>query len=732
MEESSIPAALRETVSFCRAFLNNLIPAMLASVLAVTALSRVWAAQEAQLVVQLRAGELHRLSALTAKGGPVRSLVPLFSPKNRELAREIGLDRFYIARGTSVAEMRRRLRSSPSVEYAGSPVPVVPALVPNDPLFSQQWALRNTGGGSGLAGADIKAVQAWDITTGSSSVTVAVLDTGVDSSHPDLAANMAPGRSFVDGEPGTDDNNGHGTNCAGIIGAVGNNALQISGVSWNSRIMPVKVIGLDANGNPSGTDLWLSQGIIWAVDNGAKVLSISLVSSSDTLPLRSAVRYARQSGAIVVAASGNQGEQKKMYPAGYDDVIAVGASDQWDQRASFSNWGDHLDLVAPGIAITTTTRGGGTWQFFGGTSAAAPHVAGICALVLSVRPATNLAEMRQFLRRGADDIGDPGYDIYTGAGRANAYVTLLAALDPTPPPAPSVTDSGRYTGNPNQLALQWTPSSDPESGIEGYEYAVGTSGNPTSLRGWTWVGNTTAVTATGLNLPPDTPVFASVRARNGARLYSNAAVTDGIIYAPPAPATGTALLLPNGRHVTLNTRTVSAVFPERLWITDYPYGPALAVQPPAPCSVGNQVTAVGRLETIAGIRTLTDAEITITGFGPAPPALNMRQNALGGGPLNGETPGVTGGTGVNTVGRLVRTSGRVTASGEGWFTVDDGSGLRDAGGFAGVRVVTGGTAPEAGTFVRVTGIVEVSVSGEAVLPVIRTRQPEDVEAVEGS
>lgn len=718
-------------MSFRRAFRNiSILRILLPAVLVVASSVCASAQTQGQLVVQLRQGELHRASALAGKGSPVQSLVPVFSPKNHDLARQLGLDRFYIARGKSTAEMRRRLKSSSSVEYAEPPALVIPALVPNDPLFSQQWSLRNTGGGSGLAGADIKAVQAWDITTGSSAVTVAVLDTGVDSTHPELAANMVPGRSFVDGESGTDDNNGHGTNCAGIIGAVGNNALQMAGISWNSRIMPVKVVGVDANGNPYGTDLWLSQGIIWAVDNGARVLSVSLVSSSDTPTLRSAVRYARLSGAIVVAASGNDGLQKKMYPAAYDDAIAVGASDRWDQRASFSNWGDHLDLVAPGVSITTTTRGGGTWQFFAGTSAATPHVAGICALVLAVRPATNLADMRQFLRRAADDIGDPGYDIFTGAGRANAYVTLLAALDPTPPTTPVVTDSGRYTGNPNQLSLQWTPSSDPESGIEGYEYAVGTSGNPTSLRGWTWVGNVTSVTATGLDLPADTPVFGSVRARNRARLYSNAATTDGIIYAPLAQSAGAALAMTNGRYVTLNTRTVSAAFPDRIWIADYPFGPALAVQPSVSCSVGDRVTAVGRLETIAGMRTLADAEIIITGFGPAPPALTMRQSALGGDALNGETPGVTGGTGVNTVGRLVRISGRVTASGTGWFTVDDGSGLSDAGGSAGVRVLTGGTLPPVGSFVRVTGIVEVAVSGNATLPVVRTRQPEDVEPVE--
>ncbi len=719
-------------MSFHRVYRPKLLSALLAAALVcLTALvAHAGPGAMEQLAVQLRPGELHRASALTGKGSPVRELVPMFSPKHRELAREAGLDRFFIARGSSAAEMRRRLRSSPAVEYAEAPATVLPALVPNDPLFPQQWALRNTGGGSGLAGADIKAVLAWDITTGSPAVTVAVLDTGVDSTHPDLAANMVPGRSFVDGEPGTDDNNGHGTNCAGIIGAVGNNGLQMAGISWNSRIMPVKVIGVDSNGNPYGTDIWLAQGITWAVDNGARVLSISLVSSSNTTTLRSAVRYARLAGAIVVAASGNDGQLKTMYPAGYDDAIAVGASDRWDQRASFSNWGSHLDLVAPGVSITTTTRGGGTWQFFGGTSAATPHVAGICALVLSVRPSTNLAEMREFLRRGADDIGDPGYDIFTGAGRANAHATLLAALDPTPPTAPVVTDSGKYTANPNQLSLQWTASTDPESGIEGYEYAVGTAGNPTEFRTWTWVGNATFVTATGLTIPADTPVFGYVRARNGARLYSSPGATDGIIYAPMAQNAGQALAMANGRHVTLTGRAVSAVFPERIWMVDHPFGPALAVAPPAPCSPGHRITAVGRLETVDGLRTLVDAEVTITGFGPLVPALTMRQSALGGGPLNADTPGVTGGSGVNTVGRLARISGRVTASGAGWFTVDDGSGLADPDGWPGVRVLTAGPAPEPGAFVRVTGIIELAGLPEAWLPVVRTRQPEDVETLD--
>ncbi len=666
-------------------------------------------------------------SGVSITSGPKTRLDPAFQPADSELARRLGLDRWYVAEGAPANVLESRYRRARNVRRVLRSSPVRLARVPNDPGFAQQWGLRNTGSPSGTPGSDIDAVTAWDQTTGSASVTIAVIDTGVDADHPDLAGRLLPGYNFVDRNTNTDDFQGHGTNCAGVLGAVGNNGLHVSGVCWDCRILPVKVVGIDGNGNAYGKDLWLAQGIVWAADNGANVLSISLVSDVDAPVTRAAVDYAIARGCTLVAAMGNDSREVVLYPAGYPSVIAVGASDQWDRRASFSNWGSHIDVVAPGTQIATLTNTGGMWQFFGGTSAATPFVSGICALVLSLDPTVTPERMQEVIRQGAEDIVPYGFDAYTGTGRANARNTLAALSDASPPTQPSVTDQGDYSADPGALSFTWTSSSDPQSGVTGYEYAIGTTSNPTAVRSWSQAGAGNSYTATGLSLTPNQSYIISVRAINGSGARGAPGVSDGIIYAPFVSLIGTAFSHSNGDCVTLDNRVATACFPERTWIADAPFGAAIAVTPPIPCAPGDRIRVSGRLATVGGVRTITQAQASILSAGAEPPALRIRQKWLGGTSVNAETPGVSCGSGPYNIGRLAVLRGRVRSATDSTFHVDDGSGLTVCCGQYGVLVRCDGLQPAPiGSLVEVKGIVEPEIRDGLTLPSLRVRAQQDI------
>ncbi|MEI6915766.1 MAG: S8 family serine peptidase, partial [Armatimonadota bacterium] len=311
-------------------------------------------------------GSPSRCISATAKGH-VTSWKPLFRFKNKTLGTKLGLDRFYVAEGLSAQSATSLLKAQSGVEIAQPACNVHLATTPNDPMFYQQWHLQNNGttnGGSGsVTGSDIKATQAWNITTGASNVTIAIIDTGIDLLHPDLISNIGHNENetpnngidddrngyiddtvgwnfvtnstFPQGNNNTQDDRGHGTSCAGIAAASGNNGLFVTGVAWNCKLMPVKAF--DASGN--GDETWLSQSIIYAVDNGANVISLSVVLDEDTVSVHTAVQYAIESNVVVCAAMGNDWSGRIRYPAAIPDVIAVGAANNNDTRAPFSNWG---------------------------------------------------------------------------------------------------------------------------------------------------------------------------------------------------------------------------------------------------------------------------------------------------------------------------------------------------------------------------------------------------------
>jgi subtilisin family serine protease len=271
------------------------------------------------------------------------------------------------------------------------------AKSPNDPLFANQRYLKQ-----------IRAEAAWDIAT-SNDMIIAVVDTGVDMTHPDLEGRLVQGVNLVHPGAEPNDDNGHGTNVAGVIAASGDNDKGTAGLLWNARIMPIKALEADGNGDEDK----LGEGIRYAVQNGAKIVVLSLGLNKYSSYMEKVVREAEDAGVLLVAASGNEGDAVK-YPAAYDTVLAVGGVGSDNRPEPMSNYGPELDIVAPWVVFTTASGGG--YDYRDGTSMAAPQAAATAALAWTVRPGLKPVEMRNLLRQTAQDIGAAGWDQQTGYG----------------------------------------------------------------------------------------------------------------------------------------------------------------------------------------------------------------------------------------------------------------------------------------------------------------------------
>ncbi len=295
------------------------------------------------------------------------------------------------------------------------------ALIPNDPSYPSEWHLPIISGPS-----------AWDITTGSALVTIAIVDSGVDSSHPDLSSKIVAGWNWVNGTSNTADDYGHGTAVAGSVAAGSNNGTGVASVAWANMIMPLVV--LDSTDSASYSNM--ASAITYAADHGARIINMSLGSTYNSSALQSATDYAWSKGAVVFAAAGNNGSSTPFYPAANPNVVAVSATNSTDALASWSNYGNWIDLAAPGDTILTTNNGGG-YGYWSGTSFSSPIAAGVAALVLSLQPALSNSALVSLLENNSDDLGTAGYDQYYGWGRVNAYKALLAVknvtIDTTPP-----------------------------------------------------------------------------------------------------------------------------------------------------------------------------------------------------------------------------------------------------------------------------------------------------------
>ncbi len=246
------------------------------------------------------------------------------------------------------------------------------ALIPNDPYAEKQWALSQ-----------IQMQELWQTASGGSGVVVAVLDTGIDQGHEDLDGKVVVEANFTDSST-SGDVYGHGTHVAGIIAAYSNNGVGIAGVAPESWLMNVKVAG-DSGGCQAST---VARGIIWAVDNGASVINVSIEFQEPSPELEDAVNYAWSQGAVVVAAAGNEGSESPVYPAYYENCIAVAATRQNDTLAPLSNYGDWVDVTAPGFNIYSTLPDS-SYGYKSGTSFASAYVSGLAALLFNVVTDTN-------------------------------------------------------------------------------------------------------------------------------------------------------------------------------------------------------------------------------------------------------------------------------------------------------------------------------------------------------
>lgn len=288
-------------------------------------------------------------------------------------------------------------------------------MTPNDPEWTKQWGP-----------AKIEADIAWETQKGDSTFLVAVVDTGIYYTHSDLAANYVPlGYDWVNDDSDPVDDHGHGTHCAGIIAAVVNNSVGISGIA-NVSIMAEK--GFACNGIGYEDDL--ANALIHAADQGANIISCSWGGSTDSQLIQDAIEYATNIGALVIAAAGNTGTNERIYPAAYPEVIAVTATNKKDKPASFTTYGDWVDLAAPGTSIYSTYLRN-SYRSLSGTSMACPHVAGVAALVWSQYPTMNNEQVRSQLIYTADDLGAAGFDVYYGYGRVNARRAVAQTISLT-------------------------------------------------------------------------------------------------------------------------------------------------------------------------------------------------------------------------------------------------------------------------------------------------------------
>ena len=316
------------------------------------------------------------------------------------------------------------LQADPGVEFAEIDGEVQALdIIPNDPGFPSQYGLRN-----------IHAPQGWSISTGSTAVIIAMIDSGVDLNHPDLIGKLVPGFNFLDNSAPPQDDYGHGTHTAGIAAASSNNGLGIAGVSWGARIMPIKI--LDSNGNGGYENL--TAAIIWATDHYAQIINISLGGTIPSSALKNAVTYAIGRGVMIVAAAGNDGSSQLRYPAWYRQVVAVGSTNSLNQRSGFSNMGKDLDLMAPGDSIYSTMPGG--YGTHSGTSMSTAFVSGLAAVLWGMPGNGSAYRVESKMERSALDLGPAGWDVQYGFGLIQMDAALKL-LNPTATPTRTIAES---------------------------------------------------------------------------------------------------------------------------------------------------------------------------------------------------------------------------------------------------------------------------------------------------
>lgn len=602
---------------------------------------------------------------------------------------KIRMQRIKLPKSLSVEAAMAKMKLDPAIEYAG-PNHILKTTIrfPDDELFQYgyydwiydmyipQWGLYNE---SGIR-ADIHAPEAWSLSTGSPNIVIAVIDTGVDYTHPDLSSKIwsnpreTPGNGIDDDHNGyIDDTRGwdfvnwdndpmddnvdpygfemkifHGTFSSGIAAAATYNQIGMAGVAWQCPILPIKVMSDIGEGLESD----VAAGVVYATDMGAKVLNMSLAGTDDVPVLKDAVDYAWNHGALCVCASGNENSSAPSYPATYSTALAVGASNDVDQRCTAADWGEggsnygnYLDVVAPGTKIVSCTsmmddRG---YYFMDGTSASAPFVSGIAALIWSLHPDWSNSQVFNQIIRTSDDISPVGYDIYTGWGRANAY----RALKETVTSIASLVDAKKAAdGSSVDLKSKVLTTSTGEISNRLYVQEEGRS--------------------------------------SGICLYFTTSVPQNLLD-------------------------------------------------------GDFVDVSGAVGSFSGERVIMDPIVTkvTTRANTKQKPLMMSNSTVGGGLLGRQAavvdqysyPRVMS-KGLNNIGMLTKTYGKVTQVAPDWFYLNDGSNLDDGTGYTGVYVYVGTqiVRPNLGKRVAVTGISSCEILSGSPVPrrVLRPRRQTDI------
>lgn len=316
--------------------------------------------------------------------------------------------------GASEVAIVEKLRRNPNFKYVELDERVKSTLAVTDPYVGSEWHLNKIG-----------ATTAWDITQGAG-VTIAILDSGVDGTHPDLVANLVPGFNVYSNNTDTADVCGHGTAVAGSAAARTNNGTGVAGVAGQAKIMPIRIAYLDsASGSCYAYSSTIAAGITYAADHGARIANVSYGPLAGNATIQSAAQYMKSKGGLVFISAGNAGIDENITPS--TTLIAVSASDSSDAKASWSSYGAFVSLAAPGAGIWTTSKGGsyGGWN---GTSFASPVAAGVAALMMAAAPSLDGAVIEQAMFATAVDLGAPGRDPYFGYGRVNADGGVKAAL----------------------------------------------------------------------------------------------------------------------------------------------------------------------------------------------------------------------------------------------------------------------------------------------------------------
>jgi hypothetical protein len=328
-------------------------------------------------------------------------------------ARKLGQSNIHVievAHGSEKA-IAAKLKNNPHFKFAELDQRVAVSATANDPMLGSEWHISKIGANS-----------AWDNTQGGG-VTIAILDSGMDSAHPDLAGNTVAGYNAYDNNTNTADVCGHGTKAAGSAAATINNTAGVAGVAGQAKIMPVR-IAYNNSGSCYAYFSTMASGVTWAADHGARVVNISYANVPTSSAVQSAANYLKGKGGLLFVSAGNYNRDEGFTPT--DTMIPVSATDSADNRASFSSYGAFVALSAPGVGIYTTVQGGG-YGAVNGTSFASPVAAAVAALVMSANPSLSADQVKNILFSTAVDLGTAGRDIYFGYGRVNAAAAVAAA-----------------------------------------------------------------------------------------------------------------------------------------------------------------------------------------------------------------------------------------------------------------------------------------------------------------